>query len=54
MIWYSESTLQEEYKKWIDEQRKIEKKHGIVLVEKDIEYFRREVWEPMLNEVYDG
>jgi hypothetical protein len=53
MIYYPESMLYEEYRLWIHEQRRVEKKLGIVFEERDIEYFRRQIFEPMLNEIYN-
>jgi|TARA_B100001939_G_scaffold340346_1_gene348303 hypothetical protein len=52
MIWYPESMLYEEYRIWNHEQRRVEKKLGIEFQEKDIEHFRREIFEPMLEEIY--
>ena len=54
MIYYPESMLYEEYRLWIHEQRRVEKKLGIVFQQKDIEYFRRQIFEPMLEEFYEG
>jgi len=54
MIWYPEEMLYEEFRLWIHEQRRIEKRLGFKFKEKDIEYFRRSIFEPMLEGFYAG
>tara|TARA_B100001059_G_scaffold52761_1_gene46586 strand:- start:10897 stop:11064 length:168 start_codon:yes stop_codon:yes gene_type:complete len=52
MIWYPEEMIYEEHRLWLHEQRRIEKRTGIQFENKDLDYFRREIFEPTLEEIY--
>ena len=54
MIWYPEEMLFEEFRLWIHEQRRVEKKLDFKFKQTDIEHFRRQIFEPMLEEFYEG
>ena len=52
MILYSERQLKTEYDLWVHEQLRIQKRKGVKFEIPDIEVFRRDVYEPTLEEVY--
>ncbi|WP_293315770.1 hypothetical protein [Phenylobacterium sp.] len=52
MILYSERQLKTEYDLWVHEQLRIQKRTGVKFEIPDIEVFRRDVYEPTLEEVY--
>jgi|TARA_R100000030_G_scaffold9853_2_gene6696 hypothetical protein len=52
MIWYPESMIYEEHRIWLHEQLRIEKRTGIVFEDKSLDYFRRNIFEPALEEIY--
>jgi len=52
VILYTEKQLKAEYNLWVHEQLRIQKRINIKFEIPDIEYFRRQVFEPTLEEVY--
>jgi hypothetical protein len=55
MIWYPESMIEQEHRLWLHEQRRIERRTGIKFKHKGLDYFRRQIFEPALEEIYkDG
>tara|TARA_Y100001937_G_C7135892_1_gene339966 strand:- start:4982 stop:5152 length:171 start_codon:yes stop_codon:yes gene_type:complete len=52
MIWYPESMIYEEHRLWVHEQLRIEKRTGIKFEDKSLDFFRTEVFEPTLEEIY--
>jgi hypothetical protein len=53
MIWYPEGMIMEEHRLWVHEQLRIEKRTGIKFEDKSLDFFRRHIFEPTLEEIYN-